>query len=205
VRSEPLDQLIPTTDQTIRLRSFKPLSVRVIDGSTGAPLADALVTLLEDEPDFSAGFSWGYHDLWATRARTDREGKAHFAEPACDDGTLTVGISGFARRRIAWTDGAQELTVELVPASILKGEVRLDRQLLGEGYVRLTSVDKEHHSVDLADSIGHFQFDQLAAGEYELTVSNMNGEQLHQAQVMLEPQQTRSLSVAINGSPPAAN
>jgi hypothetical protein len=200
VKSQALDQLSPLNKTTIPLQPFEPLSVQVLDADTKKPLPDALVTLLEDEPDFAGGFSWGYHDLWATRARGDAMGTAVFAEPASEDGTLIVSAPGFARRRIAWTDGSKDLTVELEPAAVLSGEVRLQDRLVKEGFVRLTSQDKDHYGTNLADEKGRFEFGQLQAGDYELTVTNSNGRRLHFELVTLQRKQTKSIKINISGS-----
>ncbi len=200
VKSQALDQLSPLDTTTIRLQPFVPLSVQVLDAHTKKPLPDALVTLLEDEPDFSGGFSWGHHDLWATRAHSNAMGTAVFAEPACEDGTVIVSAPGFARRRIAWTDGSEKMTVELEPAAILSGEVRLRDRLVKEGFVRLTSQNKDYYSINLADENGRFEFGQLPAGDYELTVTNSNGRRLHFELLTLKLKETKSTKINISGS-----
>ena len=97
VKAQPLDQLSPPHDLTIELQPYTPLAVQAVDARSGQPIADALVTLLEDNADFSHGFNWGYHDLWGVRQRTDAQGWATFVEPACEDGTILVHAAGFAR------------------------------------------------------------------------------------------------------------
>ncbi len=113
----PLDELPPAEDLTIELQPFQTLNVKVTEAASGKVVAGALVSLLEDEPDFSHGFSWGYHDLYAERRHTDETGTAHFVEPACQDGTLIVRAPGFARQRPAWTDGQREVHVALEPGA----------------------------------------------------------------------------------------
>jgi hypothetical protein len=196
VQSHALDQLPPAENLAIQLRPFSPLHVKVVDARKGTPLPDALVSLLEDEPDFSSGFNWGYHDLWSTRARTDASGTAVFREPECEDGTVTVSTPGFARKRITWNDVSRTMTIRLEPEASITGEVRMEGRAVGEGFVQLRSAENENYSFDLASGLGKFEFEQLAAGEYELTVSN-RAQRIHREQIMLQPQVQKTVAIAI--------
>jgi hypothetical protein len=185
IQSEPLDQLSPPEKLVIPLDPFTPLAVQVRDAKSGEPIADAQVALLEDEIEFSQ-FNWGYHDLWAVRTRTNSTGAAVFAEPTCFDGTILVTATGYARKRVAWTDMAQRITVDLEPAAAFRGEVRLVSKLVAEGYVKLNSDSRDHFSVNLHDNGGRFEFDRLPPGLYTLEVTGTGGKLLHTAKVTLE-------------------
>jgi Carboxypeptidase regulatory-like domain len=185
VQAGPLDALAPAEDLTIKLVPYAPLVVRVVESGSGKPLAGARVALLGDEL-FPGGFSWGYHDLWGVRERTDPEGTARFAEPNCEDGTLIVRAGGMARKRAAWTDGAAEVTVELDPAALLQGEVSLGGKRLADGWARLASAKNDFFSGRLADREGRFEFDQLPEGDYTLSISGANGQPLESRKITLE-------------------
>jgi protocatechuate 3,4-dioxygenase beta subunit len=188
VQSLPLDQLGDPTDLTIHLTPFEPLAVKVEEATSGKPVADVTVGLLEDEVRAGPGrpFNWGSDERGATRAGTNATGEARFEEPACEDGTIVVSAPGFARRRIAWTDGAAQVTVALEPEAWLEGRVRLKGKPLHEGSVRLRSSESDYLSIDLAETAGRYQFDRLAAGEYQLDVSGKNGQSIHSLKVSLE-------------------
>jgi hypothetical protein len=83
---------------------------------------------------------------------------------------IFVRAPGFARQRVPWTNGAREVTVALEPEAVLRGEVRFRGRPLAEGYARLTSAAKDTYTVDLEETAGQFNFDQLPAGDYELAI-----------------------------------
>ncbi|MBI3837282.1 MAG: carboxypeptidase regulatory-like domain-containing protein [Planctomycetia bacterium] len=184
VQAEPLDQLSAAEDLTIPLEPFTPLAVQVRDHESGDAIVDAQVALLEDESDFRQ-FNWGYHDLWATRTRSNSTGTAVFDEPACSDGTLLVTASGYARQRVRWTGGAQQVTITLEPAAVLMGEVRIADKLVAEGYVRLSTAAQDYFSADLQDSGGRFEFDRLPPGLYTLDVIGTGGQRLYTREITL--------------------
>lgn len=185
VQSSALDALPPADDLTIKLEPYQPLVVRVVEAGSEKPLAGARVALLEDEL-YPNGFSWGYHDLWGVRRRTDPEGMATFAEPKCEDGTLIVRAPGMARKCVAWSDGAAEVTVSLDPAARLQGEVRVGPKRLAEGWARLMSADNHYLSDNLEAGEGRFEFDELPAGEYTLSITGAGGQQIDSRQLTLE-------------------
>ena len=200
VKSEPLDRVSQEENRTIPLKPYAPLTVRILDSSSRKPISKGMVALLEDEINFSNGLSWGYHDLWAERRHTDADGKAQFAEPACDDGTIIVRVPGFARQRVPWANGKREMTVSLEPAAAIRGDVRLRGQLLAEGYARLTSSAKDNFGIDLSETQGRFDFDQLPAGDYQFVISNGREEVLHKRPVKLVCGRTQTENVAVSES-----
>jgi hypothetical protein len=197
VQSQPLDQLPPPESLAIRLKPFSPLTVQVVDAKSGIPIKSALVALVEDHPDFSRGFNWGYDDLWCERERTGDEGRAAFVGPVCEDGTLLVRAEGFARQRLTWIDRESELQVSLEPAAVLTGEVRLHGQLLAEGYAALVSAQKDHCTVDLHEGGGRFVFDELPAGSYTLEIRSRTSQTLHQVPIALEAGRTQKVNLGL--------
>jgi hypothetical protein len=187
VQSQALDQLGDSSDLTIPLDPYVPLVVRVDEAKSGKPVVDARVSLVEDVIAAGPGraFNWGYDDLWTARARTNDKGAARFEEPACEDGTILVSAPGFARQRIAWTDGATDVSVSLQPEARLEGKVVLKGKPLQEGYVRLSSTENDSMSVNLNESPGRYRFDQLPAGDYRLDVSGRNGQSLYSVRLAL--------------------
>jgi hypothetical protein len=84
----------------------------------------------------------------------------------------------------------------LEPEASITGEVRMEGRAVGEGFVQLRSAENENYSFDLASGLGKFEFEQLAAGEYELTVSN-RAQRIHREQIMLQPQVQKTVAIAI--------
>ncbi|HVU90247.1 MAG TPA: carboxypeptidase regulatory-like domain-containing protein [Pirellulales bacterium] len=186
VQAHSLEDLPPADALRIPLKPFTPVQARVLDARTGKPIAGAVVSLLEDEHDFSQGFQWGYHDLWANRARTDAEGRATIREPACDDGTILVTAEGFARRHLPWTQDSGELQISLEPAATIEGEVRMEDRFFVGGWVRITSADKDSYNAALDDRAGRFLFEMLPAGEYTFEVHSRSNQRLYARQLKLE-------------------
>lgn len=192
-----LDDLREANDVTLRLTPFRALNVSVAAATTGKPVPGALVTLLEDEVSLGEGhFSWGYHDLWAVRTRTDSAGNAHFARPACKDGTLIVRAPGFARQRLSWTGENHELAVKLAPQAAINGEVRVGDALLSEGLVRLQTQLQDYLTVDLEETGGKFEFAELAPGDCTLTVTAGN-KQVHTQKLNLAAGENPRLEINI--------
>jgi hypothetical protein len=191
VQSGPLDALRPADDLTIKLVPYRPLVVRVVEASTEKPLVGASVSLLEDEL-FPRGFSWGYHDLWAVRRKSDAEGIARFESPNCVDGTLIVRAPGLARQRVAWTDGAAEIRAALDPGAMLQGEVHSGGRRLADGWARLATAKGESISANLAEGDGRFEFDQLPAGDYTLSITGDGGQPLESREITLEAGKARA-------------
>jgi hypothetical protein len=201
--SEPLEQLSQATNRTIRLKPFVTLSVRVVAARSKTPVVKGTAALVEDLPDFAQGFRWGYHDLWSERRPIDRAGIALFTEPACDDGTVIVRAPGYGRQRIPWKHGAREVNVAVEPEAVIRGEVQFKGRRLVEGYARLTSAAKDTFAaIDLEETAGQFNFDQLPAGEYELTISRGLQPVLAKRTLTLTPGKVQIENIAIseNGS-----
>lgn len=195
--SSTLDDLQEANDVTLRLARFRALNVNVTAAATGKPVPGALVTLLEDEVSRGQGsFTWNYDDLWASRTRADSAGSAHFARPACEDGTVIVRAPGFARQRLDWTGENHELAVTLNPGAAISGEVRVGDSLLSEGYVRLQTHQQDFIAVDLSETDGTFAFAELPLGECTLTVSTDTSE-LHQQKLNLVAGENPKLEIAM--------
>ena len=195
-KADSIDQL-PSFEQTVmRLEQFKPLSVQVVDAKTKKPLSNGVVMLLEDEPDLSRKFQWGYDELKAKRVRTGEAGLAVFNEPACVDGTLAVLVSGYARKHVAWIDESPTVTIELEVTSTLSGTVNFRDRPVTVGVVYLVDEDNRYF-VDLADSDGSFTFDQIPAGDYELMVSDSNGQSNHSQQITIKPSEQKTILIKI--------
>jgi protocatechuate 3,4-dioxygenase beta subunit len=205
VKSEPLDALPAPDKLSIELKPYSRLTVRVFEAGSEKPLVGAHVSLLEDEPEFSAGFNWGYHDLTSVRRHTSDDGAARFDTPACEDGTLIVRATGMARKRLAWTDGAPEIRVSLDPAAALQGEVQFGQQRLGEGYARLVSAAKDFYSVGLAASEGRFEFNQLPAGNYTLSIIGKGNQQLDSRMLKLDAGKAQTEIILVSPSEKKSN
>jgi hypothetical protein len=124
-------------------------------------------------------------------------GVAQFPEPGCEDGTVIAKAPGFARRRIGGAFAARPWTVSLEPAATLHGEVRLQGRLLADGIVRLISAANDSLTVDLEKTKGRFKFDQLPAGNYELTVRDKRGQQLNSEKLKLDAGKAQSRIVTL--------
>ena len=92
---------------------------------------------------------------------------------------------------MAWIDSAKTITVSLQPAATLAGDVRTDGPLLVEGYARLTSSTNDSMNVNLKETQGHFQFDELPAGQMQLDVLNDRGQTL-QSDIIYARSRTRA-------------
>ena len=194
--TSPLDQLPAFDENVLRLEKFKPLSVHVVDAKSKLPLPNATVMFLEDQPEFPHGFSWGYDVLKAIRSRTGDSGEAIFPEPACKDGTLAVLVPGYARKYVAWAGEAQEVTFELDAASVLSGVVRFRDKVVKVGGVGLSNGSDSYY-FDLSNSGGTFTFDQISAGDYELSVSDLNGENVHTQQINVKKGEQKKITIEI--------
>lgn len=198
VKSEPLDHLSAAEKLTIRLKPFAPMRVKVVDEASLGPIANASVALIEDRVDFTNGFNWGFDDNSAVRCQTDREGIVRFEEPAAEDGTIVVRAKGFARQRTSGAFDVPSRNIALVQAAELHGEVRLKGQLLAEGVVRLRSASNDSYAVALEDTKGRFDFDELPAGEYVLTVENKRGQAISSQKAKLESGKTQLIAVTVS-------
>jgi hypothetical protein len=185
----------------VRLKPFVPLSVRVVSASK-SPVIKGTAALVEDRPYFTQGFSWGHDDLWSERRAIDRAGTAVFTEPACSYGTILVRAAGFARQRIEWTNRAREVTVALEAEAVIRGEVQFKGTRLERGYARLKSATKDSFAVDLEETAGRFNFEQLPADDYELIISRGGKDVLARRTFSLTPGKVQIENIAIseNGS-----
>ena len=186
VQAESLDQLSPPEDLTIELEPYVPLSVKVVDETSERPISNAACCAHQGPARFFARFQLGLRRSLDSATSTAKDGMAVFAEPACEDGTIIVRAPGYARTRLGVTSFNELCTVSLKPEASLTGEVRLNNQLLADGYVRLTSATNDAMAVALEETSGKFQFDQLPPGDYQLTVTNKRGQSLSTQSIKLE-------------------
>jgi hypothetical protein len=192
VRSDSLDALSPPENLTINLKPFRPLSVVVTDDK-GRPIKEARVALLEDSKGLSNGFRWGSDDLWSKRQRTDEQGKAVFPEPTCEDGILTVTAPCFARQCFEWHGEPGPIAVSLSAGATLKGEVRVGEDLVQTGFLHVVGPGQMMFGANFEKEHGRFEFDGIAAGEYQVTV-DVDGRK-HVETVLLTAEETRVLKI----------
>ncbi|MFO1021104.1 MAG: hypothetical protein U0903_10460 [Planctomycetales bacterium] len=189
-QSSPLDQLPDPAKLKIRLKPFVPLDIDVEEATTGKAIPNATVGLIEDQIKAQHGniqnFVWNYSNTHQLAVSADGRGNALFREPGCEDGTITVTAPGYGRQRLEWTDREERLTVTLTPEARLQGEVRLNGQLLKEGYLSLKSPGNEIFSTVLSEKTGRFEFDQLPAGEFAISLAEQSGKTLYTGKLTLE-------------------
>ena len=169
--------------------------MQVVDKQSGKSVEDVRVSLLEDRQDIGA-FEWGYHDLFDTRRHTDAAGAARFAEPGCQDGMLLVRRGGYARQRLALESLDKVVKIELEPAAKITGQVKLGSRLLTEGLVGLVT-PRDAMAVNLEDSQGMFEFEEMPAGDYELTVWDTAHKTLYVQKITLEAGEARTEAVEV--------
>jgi protocatechuate 3,4-dioxygenase beta subunit len=194
VRSHPSNHLPPAEDLTLKLGVPHALRVRVFT-TGGRPVKGVRVTLINGDPGPNArGFAWGYSDAsWEDmvhgRARAD--GWAEFPALAFGQATVIVRSRGFARQRLGWRNGEEELLVDLPPEAAISGDV-LDEQgrPLGEVFLTVRSSTGDQIAASIDPATGRFDISELAAGRYTLSVSQGIGAPAHQEQVNLEPGHT---------------
>jgi hypothetical protein len=191
VVAQPLDALPPFESLTLTLGPPRTLAVVVRDDQD-QPLPGARVTLVNGDPGLDKSFSWGYHDAsWEdmVRARSDAEGVARFDGLAFGEATVLIQAPGFARKRMGWRDGREEVNAALAPEAVVAGQIRdADGRPVTEAVVNLMGDNGDQLGTELdVGSAGRFRFDQLASGNYTLIVRQPYGDTLHQAKIALTP------------------
>jgi len=195
----PVNRLRDTEPATLRAGRSIALRVRAMteDGKT---VAAARVTLVNGEPGLDNSFSWGYHDAsWENmvRGRTAADGWADFPSLGFSGATLLVQAPGYARSRIGWRGGQNELTVKLLPEAVITGEVRSPSgEPLKSFYVNASSGGDHINVAVEPEGKGRFRLAELPAGNWSLTFRADDGvSQISQQQVSLSPGETKELSI----------
>ena len=195
VQAKPMDALPPTPDATFQLTAPHSLRVQVVTEFLQKPVADAVVTLIDEHLALDQRLHWGYDNLWGLRGWTDKEGLAAFLALAFAEATVAVECPGYARQRFGWRKGEKELRVTLAPEAVITGLVRKDSRPLEDYQVRLTAAsgDFYHASVEPKDR-GEFTIGQLPAGDYKLEILDERST-LKQESLTLVVGEKRSISV----------
>jgi beta-lactamase regulating signal transducer with metallopeptidase domain len=187
--------------EPVVLRAGPPVRLRVRAlGPDRKPLAGALVTLVNGDPQLDSTFSWGYHDAsWEdmVRLRTGADGWADFPVLSFGAATVLVQAPGRARYRVGWRDGAKELTCQLDPEAVLTGEVRdADGKSVGSYYVNLSGGGDQVSATAEPEDKGRFRITGLPAGRWQVHLRGSDGQTtLHQEAVELQAGQTKELKV----------
>jgi uncharacterized GH25 family protein len=197
VLAVPLNRLKTAKPVTLQAGPAVALRVRAVTAG-GKPLADARVTLVNGDPGLDQSFSWGYHNAsWEdmARARTGADGMAKFPALSFGEATLLVEAAGYARHRIGWRNGQQEMTAKLPPEAVIAGEVRdVNGAPLKEFQVSLSSGGDQINASAGPDAKGRFRIAELPAGVWGFTV-RAGTSTLYQEQITLEAGKTKQLKI----------
>ena len=209
VFAHTMRRLPPAESLTLVVGPPTPFRLLAVSGADGEPIADARVTLVNGDPALDDFFVWGYNDVsWAetSRRRTGMDGWAEFPSLPFGEATVLVQRPGFARRRLGWRNGEQEITATLEPEAAVSGVIRdADGTPINEVSISLLGPSGDQYQTSVAgQDRGHFQIDQLPAGAYHLSISRSFGPRLYQDQLELKPGQVEVLSLQLDGSSPEA-
>lgn len=200
VIAEPISNLPPAENLTIKLGAPHRLEVKVVDSATDRPIPRARITLVNGEPSLDKQFSWGYHDAsWEDmiRYRTDDKGEKELSSLAFEGSTILVRADGYARRRIAWRDGKESIEVKMEREAFLSGEVRnRDGKLVDEIRVGLTNEhgDSMNATIDPLRP-GRFKIGELPAGNYHLSIYRSFGARLDEKEIDLKVGEVKILPI----------
>ncbi len=197
VEVQPMTRLPRAEELTLQLTAPHSLIIRVVEveqDRPGKPLAGAKVVVLNDHPRRGRWFSWMYFDrTWNPTARgtTDTQGRAAFPSLHFDRGLVAVQCPGYGRHVVDWLPGISEVVIPMDPEAVVTGVLRSEQGYpLASASISLRSEqgDSIYHEIKPADQ-GRFRVDQLATGDYTLTVSEERHE-LYKKQFSLQPGQT---------------
>ena len=182
VKTVPINKLAKAVATTIQAAAPSRLKLKLFTAKDGKPVPDARITLVDTPNSFELSFTWGYNDAsWENmvRTRTDADGEAEFRSLSFSGATLLVQAPGFARKRIEWRDGSQEMKLDLKPESVLVGEVLLPDNDTGRTfYVTLKSDAGDQVSATVSpDDKGKFRINELPAGKWAVTLQGENAQQ----------------------------
>jgi hypothetical protein len=200
VIAEPITQLSPAENLTIKLSAPHRLAVKVVDSATNRPIPRARITLVYGDPSLDKQFSWGYHDVsWMDmyRTRTDDKGEKELSSLAFEGATILVRAEGYARRRIAWRDGNESIEVKMEREAFLSGEVRdRDGKLVDEIRVGLTN-DHGDSMNAMIDPLrpGRFKIGELPAGNYHLSLYRSFGARFDEKDIVLKVGEVKILPI----------
>jgi beta-lactamase regulating signal transducer with metallopeptidase domain len=197
----PLTDLPPAGD--LRLQLTEPHSLRVHLTDKADPqkaVADAAVSMIDEDPEAMRGFSWGYHNLGGQRVYSAADGWAAFPDVPLDNAILTVECPGYARQKLSWRKDQKEIDVALEKEAVLSGLVELDKGRPLAHYYASLSNGADNYSLGIqAKDKGRFRFDQLPAGKYTLTIRDERQE-LNKQDVILEPGKTQEIRINLSGN-----
>jgi uncharacterized GH25 family protein len=195
----PVNRLKTARPVTLQAGPPVALRVRVVTGKD-KPLAGARVTLVNGEPGLDESFMWGYHDAsWEdmVRGRTNADGVADFPALSFAGATLLVQAPGYARYRVGWRNGRNELTCKLEPEAVIDGEVRdATGKPMKEFYVSVTSRGDQISASVGPDDKGRFRVAELPEGTWTVMVRDTEAHSiLYQAQIALKAGETKELKI----------
>jgi hypothetical protein len=182
--------------EPVTVRAGPPVALRVrAVTTTGKPIADARVTLVNGEPGLDSAFTWGVDDGGREEmalVRTDANGWAGFPSLSFTGATVLVHAQGYARQRVGWRDGQKELTVQMAPEAVIVGSLR-----------NATSQPAKIDTVNLVcgrdaiwrvavDRKGCFRVAELPAGTWTIQGGGLNEER-----VVVTPGQTKEVEIRI--------
>ncbi len=187
----PLDDLEGLPLKTFRLVEQHPLRIDVRRAADGRSLEAAGVAFITESLSIQGRFEWGYDDLGCKRWKTDSHGLLDLKLPF-SEATATVRSPGYARQHIEWRDRSEQLTVRMLPESVLSGSIAWKGgQSVGDCYINLLSAEHDEFSDELVpEDQGKFSFRELPSGNYTLTV-RVGRDELFEGPVALKAGQTK--------------
>jgi len=164
------------------------------------PISDARVTLVNGVPGLDQSFSWGYHDAsWENmvRGRTRADGSVDFPSLNFGGATVLVRAPGYARERLGWRKDERELSVELAPEAVIKGEVRgADGNPLKAFYVNLRASGDQISASIGPEEQGRFRLAELPARSWSIAIHGEDGvTKLYENEIALKAGETKELII----------
>ncbi len=209
VIAQPINRLTAKKPFTFRLAPAHNLKARVLEETSGKPVTNARLTLIDDpsveQNVASAFYGAGWSD--SVVIRTDKEGVATFSPLTYGEGTILVQAAGFAREHLGWHDRATKIDVTLAPEAVVSGELfdaSTGKPMEGVS-IQLSSPTGGQFgaSVQPGDG-GRFRIGELPAGKYILSITRSAGAEIHQEQLALEAGRQVSRLLRLSSVAPAA-
>ena len=147
----------------ILVEPYRPVAGRVIDGSTGTPIAGATVTR------HGVYLSYTQH-LGGETAVTDGVGTFQLSDASRDGYSLSVSADGYAHKTIVFREAVNHVTIELERGGTVIGTLTTtDGTPIGGVLTLSPSGEMRHQGVrQRAESDGRFEFTNVRAGVYRL-------------------------------------